>query len=156
MPVRGRIEIEAGTEAAYLVVSDPPSMARFAEEAVAARWSGGVGEAVVGATFRGYNRNGIRRWATTCRVTDADGRRFGYEVYGPLGIPISRWQYDVEPGRSPGSCVVTETSWIKVPLWFAPLAVPITGVVDRAASNRSHIDATLERLKTHLEHGNAR
>ncbi|MGD3106130.1 SRPBCC family protein [Streptomyces sp. YGL11-2] len=147
----GSVTIRTTPEDAYRVISDPPVMVRFAEEAHRARWLGGAGNAAVGARFRGYNRNGLRRWVTTCRVTDADpSRRFAYEVAAsPLRIPISRWQYDIEPTAE--GCTVTETNWLRVPQWFVPIAIAITGVSDRIGTNDAHITTTLQRLKTHLE-----
>ena len=147
----GMVEIRTSPAEAYGIISNPPVLTSFAEEAHGARWLDGVDTAAVGARFRGYNRNGMRRWATTCRVTDADpDRRFAYEVTAsPLRIPISRWQYDIEP--SPEGCTVTETNWLRVPLWFIPFAILITGVSDRIGANNAHITSTLERLKTHLE-----
>ncbi|MDT0309468.1 SRPBCC family protein [Streptomyces sp. DSM 44917] len=147
----GRVAVSASPEAAYRVISDPPLMAGLAAETVGARWLDGAGHAEVGARFRGYNRNGFRRWATTCEVLEADpGRRFSYFVRAPLRVPISRWQYDIAPGED-GGCVITETNWIKVPLWFIPFAILITGIANRPGANQDHIATTLERLKAHLE-----
>jgi hypothetical protein len=147
----GTVTVRADPEAAYRVVSDPPAMVGFAEEAYRAHWLGGATAPAVGARFRGHNRNGARRWFTDCRITDADpGRRFGYEVAAtPLSIPISRWQYDIEPTED--GCAITETNWLRVPLWFIPLAVTITGVLNRPGINQDHIGTTLDRLKAHLE-----
>ncbi|MCH6160028.1 SRPBCC family protein [Streptomyces marispadix] len=147
----GTVVINATPASAYEIVSDPPVMIRFAEEAHRARWVGGCEPSQVGARFRGYNRNGLRRWVTDCRVTDADpGRRFAYEVTAsPLRIPISRWQYDIEATEE--GCSVTETNWLRVPLWFIPFAIMITGVLDRMGANNANIGTTLGRLKTHLE-----
>ncbi|WKX68874.1 SRPBCC family protein [Streptomyces sp. XD-27] len=146
----GTVDIRATPAETYRVISDPPTMIRFAEEAHRARWLGGAEAPAVGARFRGYNRNGLRRWSTTCRVTDADpGRRFAYEVAAALGIPISRWQYDIEPTAD--GCTVTETTWLRVPLWFVPVAILVTGVRDRAGTNNANITTTLHRLKAHLE-----
>lgn len=145
------VAISATPRSVYGVVSDPPAMIRFAEEAHRARWLDGADVARVGARFRGYNRNGVRRWVTECRVTDADpGRRFAYEVTAsPLRVPISRWQYDIE--ATPEGCSVTETNWLRVPLWFVPFGMLISGVVDRMGANDANITTTLHRLKAHLE-----
>lgn len=147
----GTVPVRATPAETYRIISDPVAMARFAEEAHRARWLHGAEAPAVGARFQGYNRNGIRRWATTCRVTDADpGRRFAYEVTAsPLRIPISRWQYDIEPTSE--GCTVTETNWLRAPLWFIPFAILITGVTDRIGANNANIATTLVRLKTHLE-----
>ncbi|MFJ9851556.1 SRPBCC family protein [Streptomyces sp. NPDC101150] len=146
----GTVTIRATPAEAYRVISDPPRMTRLAEEAHRARWLGGATAPAVGACFRGHNRNGRRRWVTNCRITDADpGRRFAYEVTAPLRIPISRWQYDIAPAAE--GCTVTETNWLRVPLWFIPFAILITGVSDRIGTNNAHIGTTLRRLKRHLE-----
>ncbi|MEU9112420.1 SRPBCC family protein [Streptomyces sp. NPDC048483] len=146
----GTVTIRTTPADAYRVVGDPPAVIRLAEEAHRARWLGGATAAAVGARFRGHNRNGIRRWVTNCRITDADpGRCFAYEVTAPLGIPISRWQYDIAPTAE--GCTVTETNWLRVPLWFIPFAIMITGVFDRPGANNTNIDTTLQRLKRHLE-----
>ncbi|UKY47559.1 SRPBCC family protein [Streptomyces inhibens] len=146
----GTVTIRVSPAEAYRIISDPPVMIGFAEEVHRARWLGGAKVAAVGARFRGYNRNGLRRWVTNCRVTDADpGRRFAYEVVAPLKIPISRWQYDIEPTAE--GCAVTETNWLRVPLWFIPFAMLITGVFDRIGTNDANISTTLHRLKAHLE-----
>lgn len=142
--------VETDVDTAYAMVSDPTAMARLASEVVDARWLEG-GPAAVGARFRGYNRNGRRCWTTTWRVTDADRSTYAYEVYAPVGIRISRWQYDVERAPTAGTCVVTETNWIKVPGWFVPIAIATTGVSDRPEANRAHIGGTLARLEDHLE-----
>ncbi|WP_307808242.1 SRPBCC family protein [Streptomyces oryzae] len=147
--------IRTSPAAAYRVVSDPPVLIRLGEEAHRARWLDGATASAVGARFRGHNRNGLRRWVTTCRITDADpGRCFGYEVTAPPGVPISRWQYDIAPAAE--GCTVTETNWLRVPLWFIPFAILITGVADRIGANRAHIGVTLQRLKQYLESPSAR
>lgn len=148
----GQITVNATPAQAYHLITDPPAMAILAEEIIAAHWLEGAAHAAVGARFRGINRNGRRRWITICRVTDAiPDRRFAYDVSTPFGVPISRWQYDVEPAPDGQGCVITETNWLRIPLWFIPFAILITGVSNRAGSNNSHIAITLSRLKARLE-----
>lgn len=150
----GRVTINATPAEVYRHVSDPTVMVEFAEEVYRVRWVGGATEAAVGARFKGANRNGWRRWVTTCRVTEAKpGERFAYEVSTPFKVPISRWEYDIRPEGD--GCSVTESSWLRVPLWFIPFAIMITGEPDRAGVNRSNIATTLGRLKEHLESGRA-
>ncbi len=148
---KGAVTIRATPAEVYRIISDPTVMTGFAEEAYRARWLDGATAPAVGARFRGYNRKGLRRWVTMCRVTDADlDRCFAYEVATiPLRVPISRWQYDIAPTAD--GCVVTETNWLRVPLWFIPFAITVTGTVDRMGANNAHIVTTLDRLKAHLE-----
>lgn len=147
----GEVTVAATPADAYRVISDPLLMITFAEEAYRARWLRGARTAAVGARFRGYNRNGLRRWFTNCTVTDAESdRRFAYYVHAPCKVPISRWQYDITP-TGDGGCTITETNWLRVPLWFIPFAMLITGVFNRPGANDRHIATTLERLKHHLE-----
>lgn len=146
----GQVTINASPAEVYRLISDPSAMAQFAEEFFRARWLGGASEPKVGAKFRGMNRNGRRRWWTTCTVTEAEpGRRFVYEVSTPFKVPISRWEYDLEPTEN--GCTITESSFLRVPGWFIPFAIMITGEPDRPAANQAHIATTLTRLKEHLE-----
>ncbi|WP_059013508.1 SRPBCC family protein [Streptomyces specialis] len=149
----GQVTVNVSPAEAYRVVSDPLLMTTFAEETVEARWLRGATHAAVGARFRGVNRNGRRRWSTTCTVTEATrNRRFAYEVAAtPLRIPISLWQYDIDPTDDGTGCVITESNWIRVPVWFRPVAILITGIPDRVGANNAHIATTLDRLKAHLE-----
>jgi uncharacterized protein YndB with AHSA1/START domain len=146
----GQVTINASPAEVYRLISDPPTMVGFAEEVYRANWLSGASRAAVDARFRGVNRNGWRRWTTVCRVTEAEpGRRFAYEVSTPFKVPISRWEYDLRPVGD--GCVLVESSWLRVPDWFAPIAIWITGEPDRAGANKSNIAATLDRLKDHLE-----
>ncbi|SDC17881.1 SRPBCC family protein [Actinokineospora iranica] len=146
----GEVIVDAGADEVYRVISDPPVMARLGEEIADAQWLDGAGSAAVGVKFKGINRNGRRRWDTICEITDADhGRRFAYEVRTSFRVPISRWQYDIEPVGD--GCRVTETNWLRAPLWFLPIAILVTGVLNRIEHNRANIATTLNRLKQHLE-----
>ncbi|WP_326599184.1 SRPBCC family protein [Streptomyces sp. NBC_01803] len=149
----GRVTVNVTPAEAYRVVSDPLLMVTFAEETVEARWLRGATHATVGARFRGVNRNGRRRWVTTCTITETNrNRRFAYEVAtAPLRIPVSLWRYDIDPVPDGTGCVITESNWIRVPRWFRPITTVLTGVSDRVGANRAHIATTLDRLKSHLE-----
>lgn len=146
----GRIGIEASPAEVFRVVSDPVAMVAFVEETTGVRWLGRARRPSVGAKFRGSNRNGWRRWVTTCRVTELEpGRRFAFVVRTPFLVPISRWVYEIQPDGD--GCVVTESAWLRVPRWFVPFAIAITGEPDRPAVNNRNIAATLGRLKEHFE-----
>ncbi len=144
------VEIDAGPDVVYGLITDLPTLASLAEEAVAMEWR--KGDAVrPGAVFAGHNENGARRWTTKCTVTDAEpGRLFAFDVRHTV-IPIARWQYDIVP--SGGGCRVTESTWDRRPGWFRKVAGRATGVSDRAAANTEHIQLTLQRLKQRAEAG---
>jgi polyketide cyclase/dehydrase/lipid transport protein len=143
-------EVRASPDAVYALVSDMPAMARLTEELESASWLDGAREAAVGARFRGSNKQARRRWSTTAKVTDAEpGRRFAFEVFSVAGIPVARWQYDIEPTGD--GCRVAEHTWDRRPAWFRPFANLVTGVRDRAEHNRRNMERTLSRLKAAVE-----
>ncbi|MFT3715250.1 MAG: SRPBCC family protein [Gordonia sp. (in: high G+C Gram-positive bacteria)] len=143
--VSDSVTVAADPATVYALITDLPTLASLAEETQQMRWKKGT-EAVPGAVFTGSNRNGVRRWSTTCTVTDADpGKCFGFEVKSAGLVPIARWQYEIAPAA--GGCTVTETTWDHRPAWFHPVARLATGVTDRPATNAEHIRLTLQRLK---------
>ncbi|QFU88499.1 SRPBCC family protein [Amycolatopsis sp. YIM 10] len=146
----GEVFVHASPDEVYRLVSDPVAMADFAEEFYRARWIRGATGAAVGNWFSGSNRNGWRRWVTHAEITEAEpGRRFTYRVRTPFFVPISRWEYDLAPEGD--GCRLTVTNWLRVPRWFIPFAIFITGERDRAGTNNTNIATTLARLKTHVE-----
>lgn len=146
----GEVTIDVPPVAVYRLISDPVVMADFAEEFYKARWIRGATGAAVGSWFSGSNRNGWRRWWTHAQITEADpGHRFAFRVRTPFFVPISRWEYEITPEDA--SCRVTVTNWLRVPRWFVPIAIFITGQPDRAGTNSANIATTLRRLKAHAE-----
>jgi hypothetical protein len=147
---RAAVQIDASPDLVYGLITDLPTLAALAEEAVAMEWR--KGNAVCqGAVFVGRNENGGKRWSTTCTVTDAEpGRVFAFDVRYTV-LPIARWQYDI--AAADGGCQVTESTWDRRPGWFRKIAPRATGVPDRAAANFAHIQLTLQRLKQRAETG---
>jgi len=142
------VAVNADPDTVYRLITDLSTMAELAEETTRMRWTKGD-RAAPGAAFRGTNRNGIRRWTTTCTVTAAEpGRRFAFDVRHTV-VPISRWEYDIV--ATDAGCTVTERTWDRRPGWFKGTAGLATGERDRAAANARHIQATLERLKGRAE-----
>lgn len=142
------IEIAADPAKVYGLITDLASFAEITEETQAMVWKKGSA-AAPGSVFKGKNKNGWRSWSTNCKITDADGSRFAFEVTSHPSIPVSRWQYDVV--ASGAGCTVTESTWDKRPGWFKKPAELATGVKDRAVANTAHMQATLARLKTRAE-----
>jgi len=142
------IEIAADPAKVYGIITDLGRYCEIAEETQAMAWKKGNSVAP-GSVFKGKNKNGWRSWTTNCRITDADGSRFAFEVTSHPSIPVSRWQYDVV--AAPGGCTVTESTWDKRPAWFKKPAELATGVKNRAEANAAHMEATLARLKARAE-----
>lgn len=142
------VQIDARPEVVYGLITDLPTLASLAEEAVAMEWR--KGDAVrQGAVFVGRNQHGTKRWSTTCTITDAEpGRIFAFDVRHTV-IPVARWQYDLV--AADGGCRVTESTWDRRPGWFRKVAQLATGVTDRVAANTEHIQLTLQRLKQRAE-----
>jgi hypothetical protein len=142
------VDIGASPDKVYGLITNLGTMAELAEETAKMRWAKG-GSAAPGAVFRGTNRNGWRRWTTTCKVTDADpGRCFAFNVTHTK-VPISRWQYDIEATDT--GCRVTESTWDRRPPGYGRLAGLVTGTPNRGGLNAEHITETLQRLKERAE-----
>lgn len=145
---RAQVDVRAPAERVYALVSDLRALADVAEEYSGGRWLAPADGPAVGARFVGANRRGRRAWRTVSAVTDAGPTRFAFDV-SAFGLPVSRWQYDVEPTAD--GCRVTESTWDRRPSWFRPLTVLATGVRDRDAGNQRNIERTLARLKAVAE-----
>ncbi|QUR67021.1 SRPBCC family protein [Mycobacterium spongiae] len=148
--VTATVEIDASPSRVYGLITDLPTLAAMAEEAVAMELRRG-GSVCQGAVFVGHNEHAGHRWSTTCTVTDAEpGRVFAFDVRYTV-LPIARWRYDIV--AVDGGCRVTESTWDRRPGWFRKLAPLATGTKDRTAANTEHIAITLQRLKQRAEAG---
>ena len=145
-PVRVSVHVDAPAEVVYDLVSDVTGQHRFTEECTRSQWVHPATGPEVGAVFRGSNRNGPFRWATTSEVVSAEpGRRFRYTVRS-LGMDVADWEYVIEPMID--GCEVTETTYDRRNALFRYVLAPLaTGVWDRSAHNRRNIERTLDNLR---------
>jgi hypothetical protein len=144
----GTVHIDASPETVYALITDLSALRECAEETVAMRWRKGDG-ARPGAVFSGDNRNGSKKWSTTCTVTAAEpGRTFAFKVRSAI-IPVAQWAYQITPAD--GGCQVTESTWDHRPRWIRGITGYVTGVKDRTAANAENIQLTLNRLKQRAE-----
>ena len=141
--------IAVPARALYDLVSDVTRMGEWSPETTSCRWVRGATGPKTGARFRGSNRNGWRRWSTSCTVVAAEpGSRFSFEVDLP-GIPISRWTYEFFPE---GQNTRVRESWVdRRPGWMDRFGKLVRGVADTPAHNRAGMEATLAALRHHAE-----
>jgi len=141
--------IRADPGAVYAMVTDIERMGEWSPETETCEWTKGATGPAVGASFKGKNRNGKKKWSTNCKVVAADpGRAFAFDVTaGPF--KIARWAYTFEP--TPSGCRVTET-WTdqrgRIATWAGK---PASGVADRASHNRAGMEHTLDQLAAAAE-----
>jgi hypothetical protein len=143
--------IAATPEALWARVSDIARMGDLSPEATGGTWLKGATGPAVGARFKGDNRNGKKKWSTTCTVVTAEpAREFAFDVtVGPFRV--ARWAYSFEPVD--GGCRVVET-WTDQRGWVAKKAgKPASGVADRDTHNRQTMETTLSRLAELSEAG---
>jgi len=146
------IDIDAAPEAVYALVSDLPSMGRWSPECYRCTWLDGATAAAPGVRFRGYNRIGARRWATTGKVVVAEpGRELSFDVEY-FGQPVARWAYRI--ASRDGGCTLTESTEDRrsavMKLVGTAFLVGTPGA-DRTSRNQDTIEVTLARLKAEAE-----
>jgi uncharacterized protein YndB with AHSA1/START domain len=144
-------DIGAPAEKVWAMVADVTRMGEWSPENEGATWLRGATAPTPGATFRGKNRNGKKKWSSVGTITDAEpGRLLVFRVTAS-GLKVAEWRYAFEATET--GCRVTET-WIdqRGPLVKA-LGKPVSGVADRASHNRATMEQTLDHLKSAAESG---
>jgi hypothetical protein len=115
------VSIAAPPDIVYDLIADITSIGERSPECYRAKWLAGATGAEVGARFRGYNRIGPIRWATTCIVTRADrGREFAFSVVNPHGREETQWRY-VLTGSGDSTSVTESYEFLWCP-WIARVA----------------------------------
>jgi uncharacterized protein YndB with AHSA1/START domain len=142
-------DIDASPERVWELIGDPARMGEWSPECRRVTWLGGATGPAVGARFRGYNRIGWRRWATTGTVAEYEpGRTVAWDVHaGP--VAVARWGYRVEP--TAGGCTVTETFEDHRGALIHLVGSVVRGVGDTETHNRAGMAATLARVKAAAE-----
>ena len=142
-----RVTIAANPDAVYDLIADITRIGELSPECYRAEWVGGATHAEVGARFKGHNRIGPIRWATTCVVTKADrGREFAFTVLSPKDREETVWRY-VLAADGDGTTVTESYEFLWCP-WLARVAeIPFP----RDKQLRRGIERTLAMLKTAAE-----
>ncbi len=153
----GPVDVEVSTvvaappEAVWELVADPTAMDGLTVECTQMRWTGTARQPEAGATFRGRNQKGRRRWTTMCTIVDYEpGRRIAWDVrLGP--VAVARWGYTVSAGEQAGTTVLAEDFTDHRPALVRATGRVSRGVPDARAHNRANMAATLARVKARAE-----
>ncbi len=142
-------DVAAPASTVWAMISDVTRMGEWSPETVGCEWKKGATGPAVGARFSGSNRNGSKKWSTTCVVVESvPAERFAFEVVvGPM--KVARWGYALEPTDT--GCRVTETWTDRRGGLVKALGKPLSGVADRAVHNRAGMEQTLDRLAAAAE-----
>lgn len=143
------IGVAAAPAVLYDLLADITRMPEWSPEVTRCTWLDGHTCAVPRARFRGWSRNGWRRWSTVSTVIDADRpARFAWNVRF-AGRPVATWAYDFEGDDR--HATVTETVTDERGRYLRQLSPFITGVRDRRARNDETMNVTLSRLRAAAE-----
>lgn len=143
------IDIDAPAEAVYDLVADITNMGRWSPETYRAEWIGGATGPVVGARFKGWNRQKIlglpAKWSTTSVVRQAQrGQAFSFDTL----LSGARWTYRFE--HTDTGCRVTESrELVRVPAASRILDRFIGSTRNRQVADG--VEQTLRRLKAGAE-----
>lgn len=146
-PTAASRDISAHPDLVWDLVADLPRMGEWSRENTGGAWVKGATGPALGAVFKGSNKNGVRRWSTTCTVIACErGKVFEFAVTsGPLGV--ANWRYEFEPTES--GCRVTESWRDNRKPWFAVVA---RAMGDHSAAHaEQEMTATLANLATAAE-----
>ncbi len=113
-------DIAAPADKVWALVADVSRMGEWSPENTGGTWRKGATGPALGAQFKGSNKNGVRRWSTTCTVVECQpGKVFEFAVTsGPLGV--ANWRYEFEDTET--GCRVTESFRDNRAQWFAAVA----------------------------------
>jgi uncharacterized protein YndB with AHSA1/START domain len=145
---QARIDIAAPPERVFRLITDVTRMGEWSPECYRCAWLDGATGAYVGARFRGYNKLGRHKWATTAVVTAVDeSRSFAFTVvHDKTGRDETVWRYQLAP--SPSGTMLTESFefvWCPVANRIAELPIPRGSQVNRG------IRQTLRSIKAAAE-----
>jgi len=71
-PVSVSVEINAPVEKVWAMITDLPRMGEWSPENQGGEWAKGATGPAIGATFKGRNKNGKKKWGTNVVVNACD------------------------------------------------------------------------------------
>lgn len=148
-PDSATVRVAAPPERVYAIVSDVTRMGELSPECTGGRWLGGATGPAPGARFRGTNRRGWVRWATTNEVVTADpGREFTFDTKQSG----TRWSFTMEADGDGTLVTEARSPWRDRPLVAKVASKLLLGGLDEHEEEmRQGLRATLDRLKAVAE-----
>lgn len=142
------VAVHGSAEELWALVTDITRTGEWSPEATGGMWLDDATGPAVGARFRGSNRRGRTKWATTCEVTVAEpGREFAF-VTGRPGKPETVWRYTFEPVGESDTLVTESFELVKTLGAVSNFVTRVTtGVKDRRADLDENVRVSLGRLK---------
>lgn len=149
LEIEVRTDIAAPAAQVWELIGDPTRMGEWSPECKKVSWLGSSARPAVGATFRGSNRNGWRRWSTKGTITSYQpGRAIAWDV--TLVVPVARWAYRIE-GEQGATCTLVESFTDHRGKLIKALGGIGRGVSDVETHNRKGMEETLARIKAAAE-----
>ncbi len=144
--------IQAPPQKVYELVSNLERMGEWSPECYRCEWLGEAEGLTVGARFKGWNRHGRMKWATTCRIITAEpSQELAWEVVESSDRVATRWRYRFEASDG-GSKLVESFEAFYLPLWLRLIQLLFMGGRHgRTASLQNGMRRTLERIKAVVE-----
>ena len=150
LEIEVRTDIAAPAERVWELIGDPTRMGEWSPECQNVSWLGSSRQPAVGATFRGSNRNGWRRWSTKGTITSYEpGRAIAWDV--TLVVPVARWSYRIEGDPGASSCTLVESFTDHRGRLMKVLGGIGRGVRDVESHNRHGMEQTIARIKAGAE-----
>jgi len=73
------VTIAAAPERVWALVTDITAMGKWSPGSTGGKWIMGASGPALGARFVGFNRRGLARWVTTCKVIECEeSSRFAF------------------------------------------------------------------------------
>jgi hypothetical protein len=99
------VTIEAAPEQVWPLVSDVTRYGRFSPGNTGGKWIMGASGPAVGARFIGFNKRGMARWPTNCKVIECEqSSKFAFQVFENK----MQWGWRLEPTEDGGTLL---TQW---------------------------------------------
>lgn len=147
--VEVKVRIDAPAERVWSLVGDPTRMGEWSPECQRVEWKGGVDAPANGATFKGHNKLGWRRWSTAGKIVAFEpGREIAWDV-NIGGMSVARWSYRVVPEGD--ACTLIEEFTDQRGSVVKVLGKVGRGVSDVATHNRAGMEHTLDQVKAAAE-----